>query len=99
MPFERIHSGEIRTLLVEITIEAFVQILLAYISQSICNGFGLAVLSDLQICVLEKLYRMDLMLRAKMNGRRLLRGRDGREVGLNVLLPQAQPGENVRGHM
>src|SRR5580692_124763 len=99
MRFERIHGGEIRALLVEITIEAFVQILLAYIAQSVCNGFGLAVLSDLQICVLEKLHRMDLMLGAKMNGGWLLRGRDGREIRLNILLPQPKPGKYVGWHV
>src|SRR5580698_10459904 len=99
MRFERIHGGEIRALLVEITIEAFVQILLAYIAQSVCNGFGLAVLSDLQICVLEKLYRMDLMLRAKMNSGRSLCSRDCREIRLNIFLPESKPGKNVGRHM
>src|SRR5580704_6542253 len=87
MPFEHIHGREVRAHLVEITVEALVHVLFSHIPQSVRNRCSFAVFSNLQICVLEEIHGMDLMLRAKMNGSRSLRCCDSGKVRLNIFLP------------
>ena len=54
----------------------------------------------LQVGIDQKIHGMKLMtLAAHVHGGRLAGGGDGSQVGIDVILPQPQPGKNMRRHM
>src|ERR1700679_1850373 len=55
--------------------------------------------ADLQIGVLEKVHRMEPVLRLCMKERRLFRGSFGCEVGLNIFVPKTETRKDVARHV
>ena len=64
------------------------------------QGLGVRLASALQVGIEEEIHGVELMsCTAHVHRGRLARGGDRSKVGVNVVLPQTNAGENVRRHV
>ena len=64
------------------------------------QGFGVGLASALQVGIEEEIHGVKLVaFAAHVHGGGFARGGDGGEVGVDVVLPEANARENVRGHV
>jgi len=69
-------------------------------SRLVEESFGRCILSTLQVGVQQEIIRMKLVeAAAPVAFGSFLRGRDGGEVGLDILRPHTEPGKDVAAHV
>src|SRR5215472_984164 len=98
--FQRILGREERPHLIQIRSKLRFDILWLDGCYFIDNGFGPGIIANLQVSIFKKVERMKSMVHHVLKGGRVLACcLNGREIGLNVILPQTEPGKNVRRHV
>jgi hypothetical protein len=84
---------------IQISIETRIDIFRVNGRQLIDNAFCFAVLTDLQIGILQEIHGVNLVFGSDVHSRGLVRGRDGGKVRLNIFVPEAEASKNVGGHV
>src|SRR5215813_2651685 len=98
--FQRILSREERPHLIQIRSKLRFDILRLDSCYFVDNGFGLGIVANLQVSIFEKIERMNAMVHHVLKvGRVLAYCLNGREIGLNVVLPQTEARKDVRRHV
>ena len=99
--FEWIQRGKMRLRgQVRIKSNAVHVIHLGHLIDFVHQGAGIGFASTLKVGIKKKIHGVKLVaFTSHVHGRRLASGGDGREVGIDVVRPQADSGKDVRRHV